>query len=87
MLKLFVLRRDLVCRQAIALISDYLEGGLSPRDARRLERHLADCPHCSEYLAQMRATIAVAGQVDADELAPEVQDSLTDVYRRWRESS
>jgi hypothetical protein len=48
-------RRALVCRHAIELMSDYLHGALSERDRARLEAHLSDCPHCSEYLAQLRA--------------------------------
>ena len=44
-------RRDLVCRQAVELVTDYLEGTLSGRARRRFEAHLAACPHCTEYLA------------------------------------
>jgi hypothetical protein len=39
-------RRDLVCQQAVELVTDYLEGTLS-RSARRFEAHLAGCPHCT----------------------------------------
>ena len=46
-------RRDLVCQQAVELVTDYLEDNLSPRARRRFEAHLAGCPHCTEYLAQM----------------------------------
>ena len=45
-------------------------------DAARLEKHLSTCPHCSEYLAQIRATIAAAGHVQTDDLTPEVLDEL-----------
>ncbi|MGH9274788.1 MAG: anti-sigma factor family protein, partial [Acidimicrobiales bacterium] len=48
-------RRALVCRDAVALMGDYLDGTLASPDVRRLEAHLADCPHCSEHLAQLRA--------------------------------
>lgn len=33
----------------------YLEGGLPPRAAARLERHLAHCRQCGELLARLRA--------------------------------
>ena len=49
-----LLRRDLVCQQAVELVTDYLEGTLSRAARRRFEAHLAGCPHCTEYLAQMR---------------------------------
>jgi len=78
-------RRDLVCRQAVALMSDYVDGVLATQDVARLEAHLAGCPHCSEYLAQLRAVIDSAGRVEPEDLAPEALDELVALYRRWRE--
>ena len=63
-------RRALVCQQAVELMSDYLEGALSPGDTARLEIHLADCPHCTEYLAQMQRTIEITGSLPLDESVP-----------------
>ena len=40
-------RKDLVCQQAVELVTDYLEGSLSRRDRRRFEAHLRACPNCS----------------------------------------
>ena len=77
-------RRAVVCQEAVELVTDYLEGALSRRDRARLEAHLAGCPHCHEYLAQMRATIAALGRVEPDELAPEVRDELVSLYEAWR---
>jgi anti-sigma factor RsiW len=74
----------LVCRQAVALMTDYLEGRLSVRDLLRLEQHLAACPHCSEYLAQLRATIDALGRVEPDDVSPEALDELVSIYRRWK---
>ena len=34
-------RRDIVCQQAVELVTDYLEGALSRADRRRFEAHLA----------------------------------------------
>ena len=80
----FPFRRALVCRRAVALMTDYLEGALSHRDRTRLETHLAACPHCTEYLAQIRAVIDVAGQVGPDDLDPAALDELVELYRNWR---
>jgi len=77
-------RQDLVCRDAVELVTDYLEGALSPRDRARLDAHLAVCPHCSEYLAQMRRTLDALGRIEADELEPHVADELVALYRRWQ---
>jgi anti-sigma factor RsiW len=76
-------RRALVCRDAVALMTAYLDGELTAADRDRLENHLADCPHCSEYLAQLRVTVDALGHVDVDELSDEAVD-LVDLYRRWR---
>ena len=43
----------------------YLDDALPPSDRARLEAHLGGCPHCSEYLAQLRVVIDVSGEVDA----------------------
>ena len=80
-----LLHRDIVCRQAVALASDYLEGALSRRDRRRMERHLAACDGCDAYLAQLRETIAASGSVDPEALDPDVVDGLVDLYHRYRE--
>jgi anti-sigma factor RsiW len=77
-------RRDIVCQQAVELVTDYLEGALSRADRRRFEAHLAACPHCTEYLAQMRATIELTGDLTADDLTPQMQDEFITLYREWR---
>ena len=76
-------RRALVCRDAVALMTDYLEGNLPPADAARLEDHLSACPHCSEYLAQIRVTIDALGYVTPDDLSDDAVNDLVDLYRRW----
>jgi len=80
-------RRALVCRQAVALMSDYLDGRLAPRDRERLESHLAACPHCSEYLAQLRVTIDALGHAEPDSLSDDAMDELVALYRRWRDDA
>jgi anti-sigma factor RsiW len=78
-------RRDIVCQQAVELVTDYLEGALSPRDRARFEAHLAGCPHCTEYLEQIRATIAALGRIEPEELAPHARDELVALYRSWQQ--
>ena len=80
-------RRDLVCQQVVELVSDYLEGTLSRVERRRFERHLAGCPHCTEYLAQMRETIRLAGRLVPEDLSPQEREDFTELYRRWRDDA
>ena len=75
---------DLVCQQAVELVTDYLEGTLSRPARRRFEAHLAGCPHCTEYLAQMRETIRLTGRLEPEDLTPQVRDEFVELYLRWR---
>ena len=77
-------RRDLVCQQAIELLTEYLEGTLSRRQRRRLRAHLDACPNCSAYLEQIRITIRLSGSIKPEDLSPRAVDELTELYRRWR---
>lgn len=76
-------RRDLACRQVVTLLTDYLEGALDARQQRRLERHLAACPHCTEFLRQLRATIDAARQLEVETIDDATRDDLVALYRRW----
>jgi anti-sigma factor RsiW len=84
MIRLRLRRRDLVCQQAVELVTDYLEGVLSRADRRRYEGHLAGCPDCTEYLAQMRKTIELTGTLTPGDLTPLMQDEFIALYRQWR---
>jgi anti-sigma factor RsiW len=81
---IFSRHNELVCQQVVELVTDYLEGSLSRSQRRRFEAHLAGCEHCTEYLAQMRATIRLTGRLQAEDLSPEMREEFTAIYRRWR---
>jgi anti-sigma factor RsiW len=82
-----VLRRrsDLVCQQVVELVTDYLEGALSRADRRRFDRHLRGCPNCTNYLEQMRITIAATGALRPEDLSPEAEQEFTELFRAWRD--
>ena len=77
-------RREIVCQQAVELVTDYLEGALSRRDRRRFEAHLAACEHCTEYLEQVRVTVRLSGRLAPDDLTPEMRADFIALYERWR---
>jgi anti-sigma factor RsiW len=83
-MRIFRRRSALVCRQAVALVTAYLDGALSRSDRERFEAHLAGCPHCSAYLEQIRTTIALTGRAEPDILDRHAQDELVALYRSWR---
>ena len=74
---------ELACQEVVELISDYLEDALPANDRRRLEQHLAGCPHCTAYLAQMRETLRVAGRLTPEDLSPEMTEEFSEIFRRW----
>jgi anti-sigma factor RsiW len=76
-------RSELVCQEAVELITDYLEGSLSTAQRRRFERHIQACGACTQYLEQMQATIRLTGRIDSEELSDPMREDLSEVFRRW----
>ena len=68
------------CKEAIALMSDYLEMLCGEDLLHDLEQHLQDCPPCRAYLATLRATrdlTHAAGQVEMpDEMKARLRQFL-----------
>jgi anti-sigma factor RsiW len=77
-------RDRIACRDAVALIADYLDDALPQPQRGTLERHLRDCPHCAEYVRQIRTTIGALNILEPDTIEPAVRDELVALYRRWR---
>ena len=75
---------DITCRQAVALMTDYLDGVLGADDRALIEAHLDECEGCAEHLRQIRITVAVTGRIREEDLAPAVREDLMDLYRRWQ---
>ena len=75
---------DITCRQAVALMTDYLDDALGPDDHALIEAHLAECESCAEHLRQIRITVAVTGRIREEDLNPAAREDLMDLYRRWR---
>ncbi|MFI5091165.1 MAG: anti-sigma factor family protein [Terriglobales bacterium] len=72
------------CREMVELMTDYLEGTLSPADRARFEEHIAGCDGCTAYLEQLRATRKVLGKL-ADEPIPEpVKAELLKAFKNWK---
>ncbi len=46
------------CEEIDDLLSEYLDGELEPRAVARVEVHLATCPGCARFLAELAATVA-----------------------------
>ena len=77
---------ELTCQEVVELVTDYLSGAMSTSESTRFEQHLATCPGCTTYLAQMKTTLELAGQLREDSLADDAKRDLLDTFRRWKKS-
>jgi hypothetical protein len=59
---------DLTCRDAVEVVTDYLERTLSAEDRVRFEQHLLVCAACSRYVDQHRVITRLAQELAIDEL-------------------
>ena len=75
----------LACREVVTIVTDYLEDRLSPSDRARFDAHIAGCPHCTAYLAQMRDTVRVTGMLAEEQIPREVLDALLEALRGWKD--
>lgn len=73
----------LTCREVVELMTEYLEGSMDSGDRLRFERHVAICPPCRGFMAQLRHTIAVSSDAPEDAISPDVREALVDTFRNW----
>lgn len=76
----------MTCKDAIAVLADFLEKTLSPETVRELEAHLHDCPPCRASLTTYRKTrglVARAGRADRPaELKTRLRRFLLDQFAK-----
>lgn len=66
------------CEHAMAVMSEYLDGVLDDAQKEQLENHIMGCERCRMYLAELRATLELAGELkpEAPDVLPEVTSGL-----------
>ena len=72
---------ELVCRELVEMITDYLDGALTAQQARRFEEHLAGCVGCETYLEQMRHTLRDLSRLPGATLPDSARDALVAALR------
>ena len=75
---------ELVCREFVELVTDYLEGALTERDRARFEAHLSECDGCSGYLEDMRRLVGSLGEVVEPPADPHAREVLLNAFRDLR---
>jgi len=66
----------MTCKDAIAILADYLEAALSPELLAQLEQHFRDCAPCRAYLATYRKTKSLAAGASRIEMPEEMKVRL-----------
>lgn len=75
---------ELSCQELVELVTDYLEGKLSPTDRARFDAHLVGCRGCTAYVDQMRKTIIATHHLSEESIAPEAKTTLLAIFRNWK---
>ena len=72
------------CQDVVELVTEYLEDGLVAPDRLAFERHVAICPPCRGYLAQMRRVSRIAGSLGEEDVPEKLRSSVLDAFREWK---
>jgi anti-sigma factor RsiW len=75
----------LACKDVVELTTELLGGGLDPIERAHVEQHLLVCPPCTIHLRQVRATIALAGELGDASPPAVVSPDLLAAFRKARE--
>jgi anti-sigma factor (TIGR02949 family) len=74
------------CKEVFAKLSEYLNAELEPGDCDDLERHVADCPPCIEFIDSLRKSVALCREFKPPEapapLPDDVREKLRAAYER-----
>lgn len=75
----------LTCKEAVELVTDYLEAALLPEMEARFTQHLDTCPNCTIYVDQMRQTLHTLRQLTTEKTTSgEAQPELLQIFRAWQ---
>ncbi|MCX6048463.1 MAG: zf-HC2 domain-containing protein [Chloroflexi bacterium] len=76
----------LTCREFVELVTDYLEGALTPLLQDQFEFHLSICEGCQIYVEQMRQTLKFLGQLNEAAIPTEGKEKLLATFRAWKQT-
>ena len=69
------------CQEVVELVTDYLEGALTPEEAALFEQHLNFCDGCDWYVDQLRATVGTVGGIEQEEVPEAMRAKLLNAFR------
>ena len=74
----------LSCKELVELVTDYLDGAMAEADRARFDAHLAICPPCVEYVAQIGRTVRTVSATWRDIEDSRQAAELLEVFRDWK---
>ena len=74
---------QIVCRELLELITDYLDDALPGDVHAAMTAHLEACDGCARVLEEFRTTIALTGTLTEDHVTPAQRDLLLTAFRGW----
>ena len=69
------------CRQLVDLLSDYVDGELSPKRQRQLDAHLKGCVPCATFLETFKQTQTMAQTIQYEDMPLELRQRLHSFLR------
>lgn len=72
------------CSEVHKLLFDYAQGNLDAEKAKRLEKHISDCPPCLEFVESYKKTVTACREHGkaTTELPPELKKKLCDFIEK-----
>ena len=79
--------REILCREFVELVTEYVEGVLPAERVELVEQHLVMCDWCKTYLEQLEATVqALPGAAEPEPVPAEAELALLAAFREWRDA-
>ncbi len=79
-----IFAKPLPCQEFVELVTEYMEGTLSRRDRRRMDKHLGACDGCTEYMESMLVTVRTLGVLPEEPADPHVREQLLAAFQELR---
>jgi anti-sigma factor RsiW len=77
----------MTCKEIVELMTDYLDGFLSPSLHARFEQHISGCDGCRSYLTQLKTARMLIGRTAAEPVPEPLKAELMNAFRNWKAAS
>ena len=75
---------EMLCKELIVVVTEYLEGTIDEAERERVEVHMGECEWCERYIEQTRELIGTLGRLDEGVGDPEAWERALAAFRSSR---